>query len=154
MNFNDALNRNLDEVERPPLMPAGVYEWLIYKVPPQDEIESPNGSWHTIDIPLKCLRATDDVDAESLAAYNGDVKGTLQTMRFMFDKNDSHKFDETLFRLKRFLEEHVGVEKGLSVKEGLNAAVNKRVLAQVIHKQDRTDPELFHANIGKTAPIG
>lgn len=154
MNFNDALNAKLADVERPALMPVGTYEWLIYKVPGQDEIESPNGSWDTIDIPLKCLRATDDVDEDALQTFKGDVKGQLQTIRFMFDKNDAHKFDETLFKLRRFLEEHVGVEKGLNVKEGLNAAVNKRIFGAIVWKQDKNDQELFHANMGKTAPIG
>lgn len=154
MNFNDALNTKLGDVERPALLPIGTYEWLIYKVAAQDELESPNGSWDTIDIPLKCLRATDDVDVDAIQSFGGDIKGQLQTIRFMFDKADSHKFDETLFRLRRFLEEHVGIETGLSVKEGLNAAVNKRVLGTIVWKQDRNDQELFHANIGKTAPIG
>lgn len=152
MNFNDVLSTNLSDVEKPPLMPVGTYEWLIYKVPAMGEMESDKGSWDTVDIPLKCLRATDDVDPEALQAYNGDIKGALQTLRFMFDKSDQHKFDETLFRMKRFLEEHVGVQGG-NIKEALNAAVNKRILATIKWQPDKNDPEIFHANIGKTAPI-
>lgn len=153
LNFNDVLSKNLSDVERPPLMPVGTYRWVIYKIPSMDTMESANGTWDTVDIPLKCIAPTDDVDPEALQAYGGEIKGAVQTLRFMFDKADQHKFDETLFRLKRFLNDHVGVDGG-NIKEALNATVNKQVLATIKWQPDRNDPELFHANIGKTAPIG
>lgn len=150
MNFNDVLNTNLDEIERPPLLPVGTYEWVISKIPTLDT--SKDGNWDIVNFPLKCIRATDDVDTDALQAF-GKVEGTFQNHNFLFDKNDSHAFEQAKFKLKRFLEEHVGVEKGLPMKQALNASVNKRILGTIVWKQDKNDSDLYHANISKTAPI-
>lgn len=150
MNFNDVLNTSLDEIERPPLLPVGTYEWVISKIPTLDT--SPDGNWDIVNFPLKCVRATDDVDQDALATF-GPVTNAFQRFSVLFDKNDSHAFEQSKFKLKRFLEEHVGVEKGLPMKQALNASVNKRILGTVAWKQDKNDSELYHANISKTAPI-
>jgi hypothetical protein len=150
MNFNDVLDTKLDDIERTPLLPAGTYEWVISKVPSLDT--SKNGDWDIVNFPLKCVRPTDDVNEEALETF-GRVEGAFQGHTFLFDKNDAHAFEQAKFKLKRFLEEHVGVEKGLPMKQALNASVNKRILGTVTWKQDKVDPDLWHANITKTAPI-
>jgi hypothetical protein len=150
MNFNDVLETKLDDIERPPLLPVGTYEWVISKIPSLDTSE--DGNWDIVNFPLKCVRATDDVDQEALQNFGNPV-GAFQNHSFVFNKNDSQAFDQTKFRLKRFLEEHVKVEAGLPMKQALNASVNKRILGTVTWKQDKVDQELYHANISQTAPV-
>lgn len=149
LNFSDIAKKKVDEIERPPLPPVGTYRFSIRKIPEVSEINSPNGNWDVLNIQCQAIEALDDVDMED---YKGEVSGITMRHSFMFDKNDEVKFAQTEFGMKRFFEEHCGI-KADTVGEMLNASVNAQFLGTIGWKPDKTDPELFHANITRTAPV-
>lgn len=152
LDFASIADRKLEEVERPPLPPAGTYVFQCTKMP---EISTSNdGKWDIVNIPLRAVEAyePDESMMEQIQAY-GKVTNINLSHRFMFNKEESTEFERTQYNLKRCLEEHFKVEKGLGFKQALAAIVNQRVVASVVWKQDKNDAELYHANIGKTAPV-
>lgn len=151
MNFADALNVKSEEIERPPLMPVGTYRWIVEKIPSQDTIA--DGRYDVCDFTLKCMGAEDDVDEEDLAKF-GDVTKVRRRLRFMFNKEDEAEFGRSLFRLKQFLTETLGIEEGnKSLKEMLNESVNMPLKADIRWRADKNDPEKQYDEIGRTAPI-
>lgn len=151
LNFADIASKKLVDIERPPLPPVGTYRFSVKQLPTINEIESPKGSWDVVEFQCRALEALDDVDMEG---YSGEVTGIQMRLGFMFDKNDDVKFQQTEYNLRRFLEEHVAcAEDGDSLHEAINKSVNGQFLGTVKWAPDKNDPDLFHANIGRTAPV-
>lgn len=150
-NFSEIASKPVAEIERPPLPPVGTYRWKVLKLPVQDKIDSPKGSWDTVTFNVQAQEALDNVD---MSDYKGDVSGIFNRVQFMFDTNDEAKFEQTLFRLRTFLEKHMKVaDDGMSVNEALNAATGGEFLGDVAWRQDSNDPETFYAEIKRTAPV-
>lgn len=150
-NFADIATKRASEVERPPLAPTGTYQFRVTKLPNITEISSDKGQWDVVEFNCQALEAYDDVD---LSSYPGDISNIQLRKAFMFDKNDEVKFQQTEYDLKRFLVEHCGIpEEDNTLMELVNQSVNARFAGTVKWNPDKTDPELFHANLGRTAPI-
>lgn len=155
MRFQDALDKQGQEIERPPNMPVGTYRWMVSKHPVMDTIA--DGRFDVVDFQLKCIEPLDDVDADALDNY-GTVQGKVMRHRFMFntDPNEKAGFDRSLYNLKIFLREHLGLGEELdkmSIKEALAESVNREVLASVSWRPDRNDPEIVYDQIDRTAPV-
>lgn len=149
LNFNDIATKKLEDVERPPLPPMGTYRFKITKLP--ESSTSGNGEWDIVTFPIRVMEATDDVDVGS---YPGDITKVIMSHRFMFNKNDEAEFNKSLDRLKTFLQKHVKcADDNDDIAQALNASVGQEFMATIIWRQDKEDEEIFHANIGKTAPI-
>lgn len=148
MNFADVANKKMDEIERPPLPPVGTYRWRITKLPEQTEVGKDN-EWDVVNFYVQAVEALDNVDMDD---YKGEVSGILNRVSFMFDKNDEAKFEQTLFRLRTFLEKHLGITAE-SVTEALNDSVGAEFLGDIAWRQDKNDEEMFYAEIRKTAPV-
>ena len=152
INFADHLKDNVSEIERPPLLPIGTYKFFVEKQPSIEE-NIADGRFDRVDFLLKCIEATDDVDADALAEY-GSLDNTRLRYSFLFNKEDEQSFNRTKFALKRFLTEHLGVDAdNASLNEAMAASVNHQCLATVRWRQDRNDPEVQYAEIGSTAPV-
>jgi hypothetical protein len=153
MNFADALNTKVGEIERPPLIPSGTYRAVVKKVPVIDTIA--DGKWDVLDFTLQLVEAQEDVDQQDLASFGGLSNATMTRHRFMFNKEDDAAFKRTLFNLKRFLAEHLGVEAGdnTPLKESLNASVNTQCLVFMKWRADKNDPEVQYSEVGRTAPV-
>lgn len=155
MNFAEALNKKIDDIEPVKVPPNGHYIWQVTGVPKFDEIKSPKGEWSTVNIPVRAVEPTDDVDADELAAY-GKVNSITNRLSFMFDKNDDNNFLVTENRLKNFLWNHIKVSSegdGMSMKEALNACVNQRFVGELRVAPDANNPEVLRVNLGTTAPL-
>ncbi len=149
LNFADVASKKVADVERPPLPPVGTYRWAITKLP--SHVTSGDGKWDILTVPLRALEALDDVD---MSDYKGDVKDIVNSKRFMFNKEDETEFEKTLYQVRTFFEKHVKcAQEGDTIGQMLNNSVNQQVLGSITWNQDKNDPELFHANIGRTAPI-
>lgn len=149
INFADVASKKMDEVERPPLPPVGTYRWQITKLP--EASTSGNGEWDIVNISVRAVEALDDVD---MSDYKGEVTNIMQSVRFMFNKQDEVEFEKSLFRFRTFLEKHVQcAEPDMSIAQAMNAAVNQQFLGTIAWRQDKEDAELFHANISRTAPL-
>lgn len=140
MNFLDLLNKPADEVEKPPLLPVGTYNWKITKQ--FVESEASQGRWKIITIPVTATgicETTNDVDEDELAAY-GPVTVARNSVRFMFDQEDSAEAtasnEETLYNMTRFLMDaaKVDVDPGATIKECLAASIGCEFRAQAVHK--------------------
>lgn len=149
LNFADIATKKIDQIERPPLPPIGTYRFQITKLP--ESTTSGDGAWDIVNITCRAVEALDDVEMDD---YKGAVNTIVQSVRFMFNKNDEAEFEKTLYRFKTFFEKHVKcAEAGDTVGMMMNNSVNQEFLGTIAWKQDKNDPELFHANISRTAPI-
>lgn len=148
LNFADVANKKIDEIERPPLPPVGTYRWRVLRLPEQSKVGK-DDQYEVVNFSVQAIEALDDVDMDD---YKGDVTGILNRVQFMFDTQDEAKFEQTLFRLKTFLQKHLLLDSE-SVTEGLNDSVGSEFLGTIKWRQDKNDPELFYAEIGRTAPI-
>lgn len=148
LNFADIANKKIEEIERPALAPTGTYRFSITKLP--EITTTADERWDILTINCRAVEALDNVDVES---YKGEVTGILMQHKFMFNKEDEAEFEKSEWRMRQFFEKHVGcAEAGATIMQMLNASVNGQFLGDVVWKQDKNDPELFHANIGRTAP--
>ena len=151
LNFNEVAKTKLNEVERPPLIPAGPYRWAVIKL--AETTTTADGKWDIVNFPVRGVEALDGVDEAQLEAFGGATKA-ISSVRFMFNKEDQAEFDRTLYNLRRFLENTLQcATPEMSIAEGLNAAVNQQFIGDVVWKADKQVEGLFHANIGKTAPL-
>jgi hypothetical protein len=150
LNFADIASKKVEDVERPPLPPVGTYRWKVTKLPEQTK-RGQDDQWDVVEFAVQAQEAYDNVDMDD---YKGDVTGIFNRVTFMFDTTDEAKFEQTLYRLRTFLERHLRCsEEGMSVSEALNASVGQEFLGDIKWRQDKNDQEMFYAEIGKTAPV-
>ena len=109
MNFADALDTRVSDVDKPPVLPQGTYIWRVSKVPVISTSKS--GEWDIVEFPLRPVSAESDVDPKELAEF-GDPSSEFSRISFMFptaaDKINDRK--RTRFSLTRFLTEILRVE--------------------------------------------
>lgn len=149
LSFSSIADKKIDDIERPPLPPVGTYRWKITKLP--ELTKSNDEKWEILTVNVRAVEALEDVDMDS---YNGKLEGILQSVRFMFNLEDEAEFEKTLFRVKTFFEKHVKcAEPDMTIPQALNASVGQEFLGTIAWKQDKQDADIFHANIGKTAPL-
>lgn len=149
INFADEAGKKVAEVERPPLPPVGTYRWSIIKQPALTTTN--DGKWDIVTFQVRALEAQDDVD---LADYSGEVTNITNQVKFMFNKEDEAEFEKSMFRLRTFLEKHVKcADEDQTINQALNASVNQQFLGSIVWTQDKNDPEIFYANIARTAPL-
>lgn len=153
MKFSNALDRKLEEIQRPPVPPVGHYIWQVSKHPEIDEFESKNtgGTFERVTFQLVIVQAGEDVDPDDLREY-GNVQGFQSRKTFLFSNSDDDKanFERSMFNLRRFLG-HCGVDESLALNEAMAASVGQQVMAELTHRPDPNDPEVIYAEVGKTA---
>lgn len=149
LSFASIADKKVDEIERPPLPPVGTYRWKIMKLP--ELTKSSDEKWEILNVNVRAVEALDDVEVSD---YPGKIDGIMQSVRFMFNLEDEAEFERTLFRVRQFFEKHVKCsEEGMSVAQAINASVGGEFLGTIAWRQDKQDPDLFHANISRTAPL-
>lgn len=149
LNFADVASKKVAEIERPALPPVGTYRFAVTKLP--EQTESSDGKWDIVNFSVRAMEAMDDVDMED---YKGEVTNIIQSVRFMFNKEDEVEFEKSLYRLRTFMEKHLGVgDESMSLSQMMNETVNAQFLGTIAWRQDKNDPEVFHANISRTAPL-
>lgn len=149
LNFADVAAKKMSEVERPPLPPVGTYRFQITKLPASTT--TADGKWDILTIPVRAMEALDDVD---MSDYKGEVTGIVNSVKFMFNTQDDAEFEKSLYRTRTFFERHVKcAEENDTIGQALNKSVNQQFLGSIAWTQDKNDPEVFHANIARTAPL-
>lgn len=150
-SFTDILKRKAEEIEPPKKLPIGTYLFAIPSVPKSDTLKG--DKWDVLDFELVCLQPMDDVDAEALADY-GSVQGKKLRHRFMFDKEDENRFNQTLFYLKQFMTETLGIDaEGKDIAELISEVPGHKCLATIRWRTDNTpgrEARVFE-EIGNTA---
>jgi hypothetical protein len=160
VNFDDIGSMTLENVTRPPLAPLGTYRFQITKIPAWSDIESPNGKWRALEFQCRGIAPTEDVDMDAFQAY-GDAKNIMVRKSFMFTKDPEDKagFDQTMFNLKTFLNEHLGLPvtdpngDPIPLNLLLNNSVNKQFLGVLRYREDKNNADNKFHDLGKTAPV-
>ena len=148
LNFNDIASKKIEDIEKPPLPPIGTYRWQITKLP--ETTFSADEQWQFLAFPCRAVEATEDAD---MSDYNGDVKGIMSRVQFVFNRNDEAAFNQTVFRVRTFLEDHVKcATPTMSINEAINASVNQQFLGGFVHQLNKKTDEL-NGQITKTAPL-
>ena len=73
----------------------------------------------------------------------------------MFSTTDEARFAQTLYNVKRFIEDHLKVDGAakMDLKEALANCVNHQCLAGVKWRPDPKNAEVMYDEISRTAPI-
>lgn len=152
MNFSSIVSKKMEEIKRPPIPPVGTYRASVKAIP--DITHSNDGTWEWLDFQFQLVEAQSDVDADMLREYGGLGPASRVRRRFMFNTTDDAAFKRTEFDLRRFLEEHLRCgTKDMALKEAIDAAVGSQCLVFIRHNEDKNDPEVKHAEVGRTAPL-
>lgn len=149
VNFAEALAHGKDEIERPKNPPVGTYTFQITSIPKFRSTDD----YDMVDFPCQAVAASDEIDPQELEEAGG-FSATRNRFTFMFDKNDERRFQETEFRLKTFLTDHVQCwDSGMSLKEALNASVNQRFNGATRLRPNQDNPDIQYFEITRTAPV-
>lgn len=149
LSFAEVANTKIADVERPQLPPVGTYRWQITKLPAV--VTSGDGKWDILTVLCRAHEAMDDVD---MTDFPGEVPNITNQIKFMFNKEDEAEFEKSLYRVRTFFEKHVKcAEESDTIGQALNKAVNQQFLGSIAWQQDKNDPEVFYANIARTAPL-
>lgn len=151
LNFSDVVNKKLEDIERPPLPPVGVYRWSITKLP--EATTSNDGKWDILSI---SCRAVEYVDVPEADSYPGEVNNITNQVKFMFNKEDEAEYERSLFNARNFFEKHVQCAgPSDSLGQAMNSSVNGQFLGSIIWNQSKKpgEEEVFFANLVRTAPL-
>jgi hypothetical protein len=133
-SFANIADTDFSTVERPKPLPVGEYVVAVRAVPTHTERD--DGAI-IIEFPLRVVSATDDVD---LSDYDGNVVGKFLRHSIWIRPGD--KDDGGMFKLKKFLEETLGVEipagKG-GLPKALNDTIGREFMATVVWTQKDDD---------------
>ena len=158
MNFQEALNVKVEEIEKPPLPPLGQYIWTVTKRTIEDVESKKDGTvYDVVNFTLQASQALDSVDPEQLENVGG-VSSIVQRLSFMFPRGDDPETEakrkKTEYRMRVFFENHLGMDiSGMNLGEAIDSAVTLQCMGDLKYRPDPNDPEIMYAEIGKTAPI-
>lgn len=157
MNFNDILDTQVSEIERPPLPPFGLYKLIVLKYDTRTITyksgDNAGQEADVLDFTLRGLEAGENVDQDALEAY-GDVKNIIVRKSFMFNKNDKTSFENTLANVRKFMEKDLSMDiSGLSLKEALPRTKNQVCFGDIQYRPDKNDPETMYLDLKSTTPV-
>jgi len=143
-DFNALLSAPIGSIEKPKPIPTGGYIWTIGQ-PKFDK--SPEKKTDYVRFPLICTEPLGDVDADALQeALAGKAISEIEK------KIDLYITKDALWRLQEFLQ-NAGVEEGLPLEEGIQAAVGRQIVGVVSHEVSKKDPSQVYANVEQTAKV-
>jgi hypothetical protein len=128
VDFRQLLNRPTDDIKRPKPLPAGTYHGLVKSY---EFGESAQKKTPYVRFALTLNSAGDDVDQEELAEIELSSK-QLST--------DFYLTDNSLYRLKEFLESVGVATEGRSLGECIPDSVNVSVIIDVTQDLNQKDP--------------
>jgi hypothetical protein len=148
--FSDILSKRAEDIKAPPLPPRGTYVFVVNGLPKLVERKG----FDVIDIPLKGVRPTDDVDMDAFREYGGSATGIIVRKSFLFntDPTEEIAFQRTENDYKDFLQHHLGIPPG-TLKEMAGQVLNKQCLGVLDYRPDKEDPERIYTDLKKTAPL-
>lgn len=142
-NFANILSKPAADIERPKPLPVGQYLGIVMGMPEMKEIGQKNTP--CAEFKIRVLSAGDDVDKTALADAGG-LENKTMTARFFLT-------DDSMYRLKEFLTEHLGIEEGKrTIGQLLSDAPNRQVYIQVAHRPSQ-DGQQIYAEIKSTSKV-
>jgi len=141
-NFEDILNRSIDDIKPPPMLPEGTYLCVVQGLP--EQIESSRKKTPGLRFKLQVVQPLEDVDPAELLAFEGGVAGKIIHL-------DQWVTEDSLFMLKQFVEHCGALEEGTSMSACIDNVPNSSVLAFIKHETSEETKRTF-AKIQRTAP--
>lgn len=139
-NFQDILDQPMSEIKAPPPLPPGSYVAAVSGQPNFSKVG--NDQTDVVDFTMTILQPGPDVDVSS---YDGEIAGKNIRNRFFIT-------EAALFRLTRFLQEHLGLDPSLSTKQAIAQAAGRQCMIYVTHGTSKDGSQVF-ANIDRTGPL-
>lgn len=147
--FSDLVDRKAEEIQRPPVMPIGIYAAQITKPYATVEITGKDGTpYERIEFPCS-ITAPVEVDEDDLAEY-GSVANQLFRVDFLLNtlEEEHAKREMTLFRVKSFLES-AGIQ-GDTFGDLLANCVGGQFGVEVGHRPDPNNPDVVYLDVKRT----
>lgn len=156
MNFLEALNTPVSDVEAPKLLPIGTYHWKITKAPIEGKIDTPDFKAMTISFPVVPFAAEEDVDPDELAEF-GDLKGGVNRVQFIFPTEDDRENDVLKAQnyLKDFLTETLMLDTSgnPTLKELMDKSPGSEFIAVVKWQPNKNRPDENFVNLSNMMPL-
>lgn len=139
--FEDILKKPAGEVKPPPAYPVGTYHCLVDGMPTAEESSQKKTPCRTYK--FKILSIMDDVDARQAAEMQligKTIGGQAVGAAFYIT-------EESAFRYKEFLEDHLGISSdngSKSLGEMEMEAPGKQVLVKLKHDLSQDGKRVFH----------
>jgi hypothetical protein len=143
ISFANILSQQTNEIEAPKALPAGEYEALIDGQPEQKELGPAKSPALVFNV--KLLRSINADEDEVLAACNGRTLSAMPMTLTMWLNGYGP------YKLKVFLQDHLGITLDGSLQEGVDQAPGRPFMVTLGHKPSR-DGGVFAA-ITSTAAL-
>lgn len=142
-NFEDILNRSVDDIKPPPNLPEGTYLCVVQGMP--EQVESRLKKTPGLRFKLQIVQPAEDVDRDQLAAFEGGVNGKVLN-------HDLWVTDNSLFMLKEFVDHCGALEEGQSLGACIDNVPNSSVMAFIKHDIIEGSERKI-AKVARTAPV-
>jgi|SRR5215467_10539759 len=116
-SLDEILNKRLEDIEPPKALPPGTYLGIVEG--DAERIESRDKHTPGFRFQLRLIRDLDVADQAALAAAGGCAG---QTRRY-----DMYVTEKSQWFLSQFLQEHLGIDKKLTILEALSHVAGKEV---------------------------
>lgn len=142
VDFTSLLDKRLDDVEAPALLPQGSY---IMTVAGYRTGESAKKKTPYVEFDLKISSAMDDVDQEELAKVKNLQDKTLKTQFYLNE--------DALFRLKDFCKKTGVPTEGKSFTEILSEIAGAQLIGIVNHRVNPENTDQVFAEVRSFLPL-
>jgi hypothetical protein len=139
-NFQDLLDKKMDDIEKPKPLPVGSYICMVDGAPEITTIGQKQTD--AIIFKMKVMQAGEDVNTDLLEEAGGVGNKTLRLTQFLTE--------DSLHRVKRFLNEHLEIDADLSVRAAIAEAPGRTCICVVKHRPSQDGQDLY-AEIASTA---
>lgn len=142
VDFTSLLEKKLDDVEAPALLPQGSYIMTIagYRTGESTKKKTPY-----VEFDLKISSAMDDVDQEELAKVKNLQDKTLKTQFYLNE--------DALFRLKDFCKKTGVPTEGKSFTEILSEIAGAQLIGIVNHRVNPENTDQVFAEVRSFLPL-
>jgi hypothetical protein len=141
-NFSEILNKPASSIEPPKPLPPGTYLCLVDGQPEFQKIGK--NSTDCVNFKMKPVQAQADVDQTALQEVLTSKDGTFRPLQ---DTKIFHRLfitEDSIWRLKKFLVEDLGIEEGSkSLGQLIPEAMGRQVLVNVGHRPSDDGTQIY-----------
>ena len=153
-SFTDLLDRRAEEIERPPLLPIGIYSAKVTKPHAVAEITGKDGTiYERIEFPCAIVAAI-EVDEQDLEDF-GNVANQPFRRDWLMDTTEGEdaKRARTEFEIKTFLEALEVFSDGMTLGEGMAEAVGAEFAVEIGHRPDPNDADRVYLDVKRSLSL-
>ncbi len=153
-SFTELLDRKAEDIERPPLLPIGIYSAKVSKPHAVSELKGKDGTtYERVEFPCAIV-APIEVDEQDLEDYGSVANAPFRVDWLLNTAEDEHaKREMTLFRIKTFLEASGAMSDGDELGIGMANAVGAEFAVEIGHRPDPTNPDITYLEVKKTLSL-